>query len=62
MDLIGVVDVMAADKVTEDIQCYCHRYYWTEALPSVPMLVMLTPIQMLLWMFAEQACQTVGLV
>lgn len=48
MDSIDAVDAMVADTLTEDIQCYCRRYCWTEALPSVPMLVTLIPIQMML--------------
>lgn len=49
MDSIEVVavDAMAADTVTADIQCYCRRYCWTEALPSVPVLVMWTPIRLM---------------
>lgn len=48
MDSIDVADARVADTVTVDIQCYCRRYCWTEALPFVPMLVMSIPIQMML--------------
>lgn len=48
MDSIDVADAMVAGTGTVDIQCCCRRYCWTEALPSVPMLVMSIPIQMML--------------
>lgn len=62
VDSIGVVDAMEVDTEMVDIQYYYHRYYLTEALPSVPMLVVSIPIRLILWTLAELAYQTVDLV
>lgn len=53
MGSIGVVDAMVADTVKVDIQYYCHRYYWTEALPFALMLEELIPIQTMPSMIAD---------
>lgn len=59
---VVAVDAMVADTVTVDIRCYCRRYCWTEALPSVLVLVMWTPIRLMLSMTAEWAYQIVDSV